>query len=79
MDSVSLDLYAAANTYPAEGATLARLTQEAAVRHALGHATTAELCTLLSFAHALSYLDDILYDALRTALTGGDAHEGDTL
>lgn len=61
----ALDLYAAANTYPEEGATLARLTQEAAVRYAHGIATVTEIRTLLAFAHALGYLDTELYDALR--------------
>jgi len=61
----ALDLYAAANTYPEEGAVLARLTQEAAVRYAQNKATKTELRTLLAFAHALAYLDDDLYEQLR--------------
>ena len=65
MHNVALDIYSAANTYPAEGAVLARMTQQTAVRYAQGKATKTELKTLLAFAHALGYLTSDLYTLLR--------------
>jgi hypothetical protein len=63
--SLALDVYAAANLYPDEGWTLARMTQEAAVRYAQEASNAAEIKTLLAFAHALGYLENDVYEALK--------------